>query len=121
MTAALLPPDPTREAQYYLTRTGWNIGKRVEIWRWCPEEPIWRNEQWGPMGADLAGKAGYTLASPHPIPTAAQLDALWELMANLENAVSAYSDPSVDVHPIAYQQTVAMRNRLRATLKGDAP
>jgi len=76
---ALLPPDPSVPGRYWMTRTGWNIGRRVEIWEWSPSEPLWRHEQWGPMSPDLAGKAGYTLCVPYRILKPGELEAVHRL------------------------------------------
>jgi len=120
-TPALLPPHPDRPGRYWMTRTGWNIGKRVEIWEWSPAEPLWRHEQWGPMSPDLAGKAGYTLSVRHRILELGELAAVWEALAIMEKE--------------AERLTTAMRNdfdsgvqsgmesaaaMLRAALENDA-
>lgn len=112
-TPAILPPDLDRPGRYWMTRTGWNIGKRVEIWEWSPAEPLWRHEQWGPMSPDLAGKAGYTLASPHPIPAAAALDAVYAL-------ATPPTGPDMPASPFAVGYVAGMgylAHKLRAALE----
>lgn len=115
-TPALLPPDPDRPGRYWMTRTGWNIGKRVEIWEWSPSEPLWRHEQWGPMSPDLAGKAGYTLASPHPIPSAAALERLYVLLAKMEQQAVDYED-SMANGTLIHGHIKMLRDGLRAALE----
>lgn len=113
MTDALLPPDPTRDGGYWISHPDFPTDVATQ---WSAEEQLWC----GLIASDYMTQLGCTLASRYPIPGAAKLDALWEWLGNLENAVAAYSAPGVDVHWLAYQQTVAVRDRLRAVLKGDA-
>lgn len=115
-TTPLLPPDPEKPGRYWMTRTGWNIGERVEIWEWSPAEPLWRHEQWGPMSPDLAGKAGYTLATRHRIPTPGELEAVYALAARP-------TGPTAPASPFAVGYVAGMgylAEKLRDALGGGA-
>ena len=110
MTAALLPPDPTKPGRYWLAVAG--SQPPIEcIAVWVPAVGLWTT---------LAGNIyprdrGYTLASPHPIPTAAQLDALWSMTAERQPGWSAAGS-----YERGRQAGIAEANtKLRAALKGD--
>lgn len=74
--AALLPPDPSVPGRYWLkTHDGLDV-----IGRWS-EHGRWRAEDWGrPVTAADIAFCGYTLASPHPIPGPAALEAIYAAM-----------------------------------------
>lgn len=98
MTNALLPPDPTRKAAYWLRRPD---GEN-ELYEWTPDAGVW----WQALNRaypDELSELGYTLASPHPIPTATQLDALHALADMMVRKKQDYG------------------HILRAVFKGDAP
>lgn len=117
---AVLPPDPDKPGRYWMTRTGWNIGKRVEIWEWSPAEPLWRHEQWGPMSPDLAGKAGYTLATRHRILTPGELDYIHLIAQGLEDEAKAKERSGSATDLGAAAAFLAAAAMLRAALGGGA-
>lgn len=113
-TTPLLPPDPEKPGRYWMTRTGWNIGERVEIWEWSPAEPLWRHEQWGPMSPDLAGKAGYTLATRHRIPTPGELEAVYALADTLRDLANDAVIPHQGAHIVGQETFSAAGARVKA-------
>ena len=77
---ALLPPDPDTPALYWLRHES---GEPDEVWEWIAADMIWRRGlDHTPAGLT---RDGYTLASPHRIPTAEELDAVYDLVRYLES------------------------------------
>lgn len=71
-TPALLPPDPDRPGRYWMKpRWGDDI-----VARWNPSGRYWNAWEFSVLTAKHAAVLGYTLASPHPIPSAAALKRL---------------------------------------------
>lgn len=122
MADALLPPDPTRKENYWLRVRD----LQPEQWLWLPDSRNWFSKNTaGSVVRYAEGMAedGYTLASPHPIPTAAQLDALHalvdEMVQKQKDDAEAANIPMKDAAPwiLAARDCARM---LRAALKGDA-
>lgn len=78
MVDELLPPDPSVDGWYWLTR----IAGIHEAWRWLPSQRSWYSKNVAGSVILYAGtmaRDGYRLASPHPIPGPEELDALHAL------------------------------------------
>lgn len=106
---ALLPPDPTRDASYWLR--GPNGRDTVASFRGGSWQELGHLSYYG---ARFMADRGYTLASPHPIPTAAQLDALHGLVETLQhkiNIVSRYHKDIVSDESGAYSDAVLFEAR----------
>ena len=76
--SALLPPNPDTPALYWLRHES---GEPDEIWEWVAPDMIWRRGlDYTPSGMV---RDGYTFASAtqRPIPTVAQMDAVYALTA----------------------------------------
>lgn len=78
MTDELLSPDPSKDGHYWIVRPD---EFPDDIWRWASRDQKWRRRTadniW--VSSEYAYAVGYRLASPHPIPGPAQLDALHAL------------------------------------------
>lgn len=71
-TPALLPPDPDRPGRYWLKT---DHSPEPEVWTWDAKEKYWKQGgRWLSVSAMQLYHA--TLASPHPIPSAAALKRL---------------------------------------------
>lgn len=82
-TPALLPPDPTREAHYWLR--GPNGHEVSAKYRWA----CWRVEGDNAYyGALFMTERGYTLATPHPIPGPAALEAVYAALSAMGDEAS---------------------------------
>lgn len=113
MTEPLLPPDPTKPGRYWLAVS--RSQPPVEfIADWVPPTGIWV----GPLGKIYPRDSNYTLASPHPIPTAAQLDALHRLADDVA-AIADGMENSMANGTVMHAFANQLRDRLRAALKGD--
>tara|TARA_R110002126_G_scaffold85416_1_gene206898 strand:+ start:135 stop:488 length:354 start_codon:yes stop_codon:yes gene_type:complete len=81
--SALLPPNPDTPALYWLRHES---GEPDEAWEWVPEGAFWHSGNGGSDAIDpgLMADLGYTFASAtqRPIPTAAQMDAVYALTAD---------------------------------------
>lgn len=76
MTDELLPPDPSVDGRYWLISP--DHAKLIGAWH--AQSHRWVAEDWRRPGTPMdLGIIGYTMASPHPIPGPAQLDALYAL------------------------------------------
>lgn len=79
MTDPLLPPDPSKRAWYWLWRQ--DIGPVLYLWQPPPKPAfhgLWSSPGRPAMTGAWATQESYSLASPHPIPTPEELDALHE-------------------------------------------
>lgn len=76
-THPLLPPDPSVPGRY------WIASAFEEIWSWNQDTQRWHAPGWTPnrISPELAATLGCTLASPHPIPSPAALEAVYALTA----------------------------------------
>jgi len=75
---ALLPPDPSVSGWYWLKQDGGLPSFAL----WKSGDNVWtsvRNIDWSP---EALAREGYTLATPHRIPTAEQMDAVHALTAD---------------------------------------
>lgn len=79
-TLALLPPDPSVPGRYWIR----NAEGRDVIGVWNPSGH-WTFIGWRTLASPVRlALAGYTLATPHPIPGPAALEAVWEALAIME-------------------------------------
>ena len=86
---ALLPPDPTTKAYYWLRAGTTSPGP----WLWLPDTRSWFSRNMaGSVVRYAEGMAseGYTLASPHPIPGPAALEALHKLPVSFDVMAESY-------------------------------
>lgn len=113
-TPALLPPDPTMKAYYWLRSGTTSPGP----WLWLPDTRSWFSKN--PAGsviryAEGMASEGYTLASPHPIPGPAALEAVWELLRRLNGSVAELDDTANN--SAVHRMTKLIRYRPRAALE----
>ena len=73
MAEELLPPDPSRDAYYHVITEG-----DARVWFWVAKNKAWTDPEWGQFYPQDAINIA-CLASPHPIPTPEQLNALHAL------------------------------------------
>ena len=87
-TPALLPPDPSVPGSYWIARRGDGF---CDMWDWLPDDREWwrRTDDGDVCSPEETGRLGYTLATPHPIPGPAALEAAWEALAKMDR----YADP----------------------------
>lgn len=80
-TPALLPPDPSVPGRY------WIASAFEGIWSWNQDTQRWHAPGWTPnrISPELAATLGCTLASRHPIPGPAALDALHKLVREIHD------------------------------------
>lgn len=79
-TPVLLPPDPDRPGRYWL-KPHW--GDDI-VARWNPSGRYWNTGEFAVLTAKDAAVLGYTLASPHSIPSAAGLERFYVLVQGFE-------------------------------------
>lgn len=79
MADELLPPDPTVDGWYWV---GHNSMRASPMYFNATKKSWWNEEDIQPswLSARMAAEECYTLASPHPIPTAEQLKRLHKLL-----------------------------------------
>lgn len=82
-TPALLPPDPSVPGSYWIARRGDGF---CDMWDWLPDDREWwrRTDDGDVCSPEETGRLGYTLATPHPIPGPAALEAVWQALAIME-------------------------------------
>lgn len=112
---AVLPPCPDTPGRYWMKpRWGDDI-----VARWNPSGRYWNAWEFSVLTAKHAAVLGYTLASPHPIPSAAALERLyaaWEaIQARTERMNSRLVSDEMDVGELS--GLVYAEDLLRAALE----
>jgi len=107
-TITLLPPDPTLDAHYWINHVEFGA---IPV-RWDAAGQFWEN------GFDAAhmGNLGCTLASPHPIPGPAALEAVYgvvETLLDVANLSVITPQDEIHVGPVIYAASGAQVKALR--------
>lgn len=111
-TPALLPPDPSKPGQYWIR----SAEGRDVIGVWNPSGH-WTFIGWRTLASPIGlALAGYTLATPHPIPGPAALEAVYQVVETLLDVANlSVITPQDEIHvgPVIYAASSAQVKALR--------
>ena len=87
-TTPLLPPDPDKPGRYWIKRPD---ELPLDMWEWDPHNREWwrRTDDKDLCSPDLAGNAGYTLATRHRILTPGELEAVYAAAGQMHSQKEA--------------------------------